>query len=265
MGRAVKEKLPGGAGFIRYPTRRTWGLAMLYSHTHRLAFAHYPKTAGSAISVWFRRTFPDAMEVDPTQPHIDVRRALGHLAGWGSWPAFGRRARRAPARATAWSGDPLAVRRVRVVGVVRSPLEMLVSLYEFWRRLETHPAPGNRLITTARTGTFRQFVEVAICRRRLPNYASFFDVDGPARSRTRLVHFGAVEAGLQHVLDEFGIPVRVQLERRNHAPVACWPLDDYRREAGPLMPQVHRRFAWYYRNEPFFSRGMTEEPVARAA
>lgn len=238
---------------------------MLYSHAHRLAFAHYPKTAGSAISAWFRRTFPDAVEVDPTEPHIDVRRALGHLAGSGSWSVFGRRSRRGAAPTTAWSGDPHAARRVRVVGVVRSPLEMLVSLYEFWRRLDTHPAPGNRLITTARTGTFRQFVQLAICRRRLPSYASFFDVDGPAWSRTRLVHFGAVEAGLQRVLDEFGIPVRVQLERRNHAPVEQWPLEDYRRAAGPVMPEVYRRFAWYYRNEAFFTRGTTGEQIARAA
>lgn len=265
MRRAVEEKLPGGAIFIRYPIRRTWGSAMLYSHAHRLAFAHYPKTAGSAISVWFRRAFPDAVEVDPGEPHIDVRRALGRLAGAGSWSAFGRRARRDTDRATAWSGDPLAARRVRFVGVVRSPLEMLVSLYEFWRRLDTHPAPGNRLITTARTGSFRQFVDMAICRRRLPNYASFFDVDGPAWSRTRLVHFGAVESGLQHVLDDLGVPVQVRLERHNHAPVERWPLEDYRREAGPVMPEVHRRFAWYYRNEPFFSRGTTAAPIARAA
>jgi len=238
---------------------------MLYSHAHRLAFAHYPKTAGSAISVWFRRTFPDAVEVDPAQPHIDVRRALGRLACTGSWSAFGRGARRDTDRAKAWSDDPLAARRVRVVGVVRSPLEMLVSLYEFWRRLETHPAPGNRLITTARTGTFRQFLDVAICRRRLPTYDSFFDVDGPAWSRTRLVHFEAVEAGVQQVLDDLEIPVRVQLEQRNRAPVERRPLDDYRREAGPFMPQVHRRFAWYYRNEALFTRGTTREQVARAA
>lgn len=238
---------------------------MLYSHAHRLAFAHYPKTAGSAISFWFRRTFPDAVEVQPEQPHIDVRRALGHLTGSASWATFGRRSRRGPAPATAWSDDPLSAHRVRVVGVVRAPLEMLVSLFEFWRRLETHPAPGNRLITTARTGTFRQFVELAICRRRLPNYASFYDVDGPAWSRTRLVHFGAVEAGLQHVLDEFGIPVRVRLERRNTAPVERWPLADYQREVAPIMPEVYRRFAWYYRNEPLLTRGVTGGEAARAA
>ncbi len=149
---------------------------MLYSPAHRLAFAHYPKTAGSAISVWFRRAFPDAVEAVPGEPHVGVRRALAALGG--TWPVIGG------LRMAHGHGGGSAAREVRIIGVVRSPFEMLVSLYEYWRRLEPHPGPGNRLIDTARTGTFRQFLQRAISGRRLPatNHSSTWAArHGPAR------------------------------------------------------------------------------------
>jgi hypothetical protein len=220
--------------------------AVLYSPAHRLAFAHYPKTAGSAISVWFRRAFPDAVEAVPGEPHVGVRRALAALGG--TWPVIGG------LRMAHGHGGGSAAREVRIIGVVRSPFEMLVSLYEYWRRLEPHPGPGNRLIDTARTGTFRQFLQRAISGRRLPRYESFFDVGGPAWARTRLIHFDAVATGLQRVLDEFGVQSEVHLEHRNRAPGRRRPLADYEAEAGPLVLQVHRRFIWYHRNQQAFVR-----------
>lgn len=229
---------------------------MLYSRAHRLAFAHYPKTAGSAISVWFRRAFPDAIEVVPGEPHVGVRRALAALGD--PWPVIGGLRGPQP-------GGRSAAREVRIIGVVRSPFEMLVSLYEYWRRLEPHPGPGNRLIDTARTGTFRQFLERAIHGRRLPRYESFFHAGGPAWARTRLIHFDAVAAGLQRVLDEFGVASDVQLEHRNRAPERRRPLADYEAEAGPLVLEVHRRFVWYHRNQQVFVRSGSDADHGRRA
>lgn len=231
---------------------------MLYSRAQHLAFAHYPKTAGSAISVWFRRAFPDAVEVVPGGPHVGVRRALAALGG--PWPAM-----RGLLRTSDGSPAVSAARQVRIVGVVRSPFEMLVSLFEYWRRLEVRPGTGNRLVDTARTGTFRQFLERAVRGRRLPRYESFFDAGGPAWSRTRLVHFDSVDVGLQQVLDEFGIDARVELERLNRGPADRPALSVYEAEAGPLVLEIHRRFLWYHRNQAIFVRGSAAGPLRRAA
>ena len=73
---------------------------MLYSLVHNIAFAHYPKTAGSAIAEWFRRSFPDACYVRPGHPHVDVRRSLAWLSGGRSLPPFERM--RYLARASNW-------------------------------------------------------------------------------------------------------------------------------------------------------------------
>lgn len=236
---------------------------MLYSALHDLAFAHYPKTAGSSVTAWFHQSFPDAVEVTPGQPHIRVREDLRQLAGRGWAGRFSRWAGRFRAADTLPLADPAAVDRVRIIGIVRPPLEMLVSLYEYWRRLETHPAPGNHLITSARCDRFRTFLGHAIRGNRVPRYERFFDVGGPAWARTRLVHFDSLEAGLRQVLAGFGIAAEVALGHRNRGPGDRLPLSHYEAEAGPLVLRVHRRFRWYHQNQGLFARGQTAVSAAR--
>jgi hypothetical protein len=53
---------------------------MLYSPAARVAFAHYPKTAGCSMTEWFQRVFPEAAHVDPDNPHVPVRASLNFSA-----------------------------------------------------------------------------------------------------------------------------------------------------------------------------------------
>ncbi len=231
---------------------------MLYSPAANVAFAHYPKTAGSAIADWFRRVFPDACYVRPGHPHVDVRRSLALLSGGRNLPPVPRL--RYLARAPKWRLpiEPQAdlPETIRIIGVVREPLEMLASLYEYWRRFDANPGPADRFVTSAWEGRFADFVGLAISRR-LPTYATFFNAGGPAWPNTRLVHFADVEEGLRRACREFGLDVTVDLPRKNAAPAGGPSLEAYARAAGGLVPHVHRHFAWYH--ETF---GHADHPAA---
>jgi hypothetical protein len=217
---------------------------MLYSLAANVAFAHYPKTAGSAIAEWFRRSFPDARYVKPGHPHVDVRRSLAWISGGRSLPPVERL--RYLTRASNWrlpiEPRPDLPRTIRIIGVVREPLEMLGSLYDYWRRGDANPNPRDRLVTAAWEGRFADFVGQAI-GGRLPSYAAFFDAGGPAWANTRLVHFSDVEEGLARVCREFGLDVVVDLPRKN-----CGSGRDRPPTAstGSLAERVDRAFAWYH-------------------
>jgi hypothetical protein len=217
---------------------------MLYSLAANVAFAHYPKTAGSAIAEWFRRSFPDARYVKPGHPHVDVRRSLAWISGGRSLPPVERL--RYLTRASNWrlpiEPRPDLPRTIRIIGVVREPLEMLGSLYDYWRRGDANPNPRDRLVTAAWEGRFADFVGQAI-GGRLPSYAAFFDAGGPAWANTRLVHFADVEEGLARVCREFGLDVVVDLPRKN-----CGSGRDRPPTAstGSLAERVDRAFAWYH-------------------
>ncbi len=220
---------------------------MLYSLAANVAFAHYPKTAGSAIAEWFRRSFPDACYVKPGHPHVDVRRSLAWLSGGRSLPRLERL--RYVARASNWRlpihPRPELPTRIRIIGVVREPLEMLASLYEYWRRGDTNPNPRDPLVTAAWEGHFDEFVRRAISGR-LPTYATFFDAGGPAWANTRLIHFDDVDDGLARACREFGLDVSVTLPQKNCGTGSANRLADYARMTGPLMSAVRRHFAWYH-------------------
>jgi len=143
---------------------------MLYSLTANIAVAHYPKTAGSAIAAWFRRRFPDARYVRPGHPHVDVRRSLAWLSGGHSLPPVARL--RYLARASNWrlpiKPRPDLPHTIRIIGVVREPLEMLVSLHDYRRRGDANPNPRDRLVTAAWEGRFADFVGQAV-GGRLPS------------------------------------------------------------------------------------------------
>jgi hypothetical protein len=232
---------------------------MLYSRAANVAFAHYPKTAGSAIAEWFRRSFPDARYVRPGRPHVNVHSSLAWLSGGRSLPPVARLWYLA--RASNWrlASEPVPdlPGTIRIIGVVRDPLETLVSLYEYWRRGEANPGPDSRFVTAAWEGRFADFVGVAV-GGGLPSYATFFDVGGPAWPNTRLVHFADVEEGLRRACREFGLDVAVNLPHKNCAPNGRHSLEAYARAAADLMPLVHRHFRWYH--ETF---GHTDHPAAR--
>jgi len=230
---------------------------MLYSHAANVAFAHYPKTAGAAIAEWFRRSFPDAEYLRPGQPHADVRRSLARLSGRRSPALLDRMrhfARAGDGRLTIEPRPGQAA--IRIIGVVREPLDVLESLYRSWRRERCNPAPGDRLVTAAWEGRFEAFVRLAIAGR-LPTYERFFDAGGPAWPNTRLLHFADVEVGLARVCREFGIPVPVGLPRtiRGHGPAGP---TEARRIPVRLEADVRRHFAWYHA-----TFGHAEHPAAR--
>ena len=233
--------------------------AMLYSLAANVAFAHYPKTAGSAIAEWFRRVFPDARYVKPGHPHVDVRRSLAWLSGGRTLPPLERL--RYLARVSNWrlaiEPRPELPVTIRIIGVVREPLEMLASLYEYWRQGDRNPNPGDPLVTAAWEGRFAGFVRQAI-DGRLPSYAAFFDAGGPAWSQTRLVHFADVEEGVARACREFGLDVAVDLPRKNCGATIARRPERYVLEAASVAADLRQHFAWYHE-----TYGHADHPAAR--
>ena len=110
---------------------------MLYSRRHGIAFAHYPKTAGHSMVKWFRATFPDAAFVkpDPIHPvsHLSVRESLDRLGIAPQSLRFLGRSGRNAVGSLARHILPFPRPPLRIIGVVREPLAMLVSLFEYWK------------------------------------------------------------------------------------------------------------------------------------
>lgn len=216
---------------------------MLYSPAAHIAFAHYPKTAGSSLTEWFRQTFPDSSHIQPGNCHMPVRTALeqlGLVGRIGARPRLMRECLRLV--------QQLAPPRVElpIIGVVREPFEMLISLYGYWRRYEFAEEPEGELIRAARTGTFRQFLALAVGEKLLANYATYFDVGGPAWATTRLIDFQSLEPGLETVCEEFGIEPPAYLGRLNANPRQGRDAGTYLAEAGALAFEVRSHFRWYY-------------------
>jgi hypothetical protein len=222
---------------------------MLYSPVAKVAFAHYPKTAGHSLVSWFQATFPDALFVEPprefTISHLPVRESLERL-GLRDVPAEPR---------TVWerylpgwlSGRPVPAGGMRIIGVVREPFEMLVSLYEYWRTYDFPSPPQPLLIRTARERPFRDFLELAVGAEPVQNYHDFFDVGGPAWPKTRLLDFHSLDAALAVTCRKLRLPrPREPLGRWNAGPRPARDLAAYQAEAGPLLDVVRHHFAWYY-------------------
>lgn len=221
---------------------------MLYSRAMNIGFAHYPKTAGHTLTQWFFEAFPDAEFVERHPRH-----GINHLPVRDSLERLGL----VPPR-TVPQGSRLArtVRRLRfgrracgtrIIGVIRDPFEMLVSLFEYWRRYDFPEEPTLQLIRCARTGTFREFLTLAVVERQLPNYHDFFDMDGPAAATTRLLAFDALERALEEVCREFRLPVPTAgLGQLNASPNRRRDLSPYMAEAGSLLADVRGHFRWYY-------------------
>jgi hypothetical protein len=236
---------------------------VLYSPSQRIAFAHYPKTAGGAVSTWFRATFPDAVEICHSDAHIPVRAALSYLTQGRSLPLRRRLSLKSSKLVPSGVGilQPSEAKTIRIFGVVRSPFDMIVSLFRWWRRPEHHSATYTPLRRAAEHDDFRQFVECAVIRRQLPRYEDFFDVGGFAWNNTSLLHFDGLEGGLQSLMSAYRIKAAVRLEHRNRATPDRASHTAYERQAGSLVPKVHAYFSWYYRNQSSFIR-VTDETAA---
>ncbi len=239
---------------------------MLYSQSMDIGFAHYPKTAGHSLTRWFREVFPDAKLVEPHPlyevNHLPVRDSLEKL---GLVPP-----RRDPSLASCHRLTRACVKLsrtlvrclpaglrasiahekpcpTRIIGVVREPFEMLVSLFEYWRSFDFAEEPTQPLILAARQDGFHRFLGMAVSDGGLATYESFFDMDGPASSNTRLLDFNALEPALFQVFREFGVSVpQAKLGLFNVGPSRQRDLQRYRTEAGSLMSEVRSHFRWYY-------------------
>ena len=234
-------------------------LRMFYSPASRIAFAHYPKTAGCSVLAWFRRAFPDAAYVEPGNCHLPVRQSLeqlGLVTPRSQQPRLVRECLRIIERIAPERCD------LQTIGVVREPFEMLISLYEYWRRFEFTEEPEAVLIQAARTGTFREFLRLAVGEKLIANYQTYFDVGGPAWSTTRLVDFQSLSPGLDAVCEEFHIEPPVALNRLNAAPRKGRDAGAYLAQAGSLVFEVRSHFRWYYEEAVHIMvRGQT--PAAR--
>lgn len=225
---------------------------MLYSRSRDVALAHYPKTAGHSLVEWFRSAFPDAVFAEPPQvydvSHLPVRESLQRL-GLVTPPApvFRNRVGRFLDRAARRLGRGGLTGRcpTRIIGVIREPFEMLVSLFEYWRAFPFAVEPEDPFIATARSDSFRDFLHLAVVRGRLWRYEAFFDAGGPAWSTTRLVDFRHLDAGLAAVCREFGIQPPEALPRRNSRFAGTRDLGHYKAAAGSLLADVDRHFGWY--------------------
>ena len=242
------------------------GDEMLYSKSMDIGFAHYPKTAGHSLTRWFREVFPDAKLVEPHPVyevnHLPVRDSLEKLGlvpprrdpSLASCHRLTRacvklsrtlvRCLPASLRASIAHEKPCPT---RIIGVVREPFEMLVSLFEYWRSFDFAEEPTQPLIRAARHDGFRRFLGMAVSDGGLATYESFFDMEGPASSNTRLLDFNALEPALLQVCREFGVSVpKAKLGLLNVGPSRQHDLQPYRLEAGTFMSEVRSHFRWYY-------------------
>jgi hypothetical protein len=221
---------------------------MLVSRTHKLAFAHYPKTAGTSLQRWFIDMCPDAELLVPENPHLGVKPSLKMLRPHSLNRELGRLTHSSlklwsPTLADRYS--PLHT-SLRIVGVIRDPFEMLVSLYNFWKLDPAVQGSTDSLVGCTQHYTFRDFIAAAVIGGRVPPYEQFFDVDGPLWHNTTLLDFESLQPALQSFCEDKGFGNAQPLPLLNRSPATGRNLDQYRDEIGPLMWEVRRYFRWYY-------------------
>jgi hypothetical protein len=240
---------------------------MLVSQSQRVAFAHYPKTAGSSLQRWFLDAFPDAALLVADNPHLPVAESLQMLRP-RRWQ---RRLHRLRSRAIKLLAPAVGTRPMaapgglRIVGAIREPFEMLVSLFEFWQREPFATPPTDPFINCARHGRFRDFLAAAVIGGRVDPYERFFDVGGPAWPETVLLDFASIEPALRTLSADLGIPRPKPLPQLNRAPAGHRDLDGFRDEAGPLLAEVRRHFRWYYEEGVYIMLRGEQPGLARAA
>ena len=106
---------------------------MLFSRSANLAYFHIHKTGGRSLRAFFRRAFPDAVEIGDWLHH-DLDQSFTLLAQGGI--------------------DP---RKVRILTTIRDPFAHVVSIYHFWRS-QSKNVPSDH-VRAARSLPFREFVD----------------------------------------------------------------------------------------------------------
>lgn len=123
---------------------------------------------------------------------------------------------------------------------------MLVSLFQYWQSYDFEQEPIQPLIVCARTGSFREFLRMAVVDRVFINYEDFLMCmvrRGPPCGSWTSIPWAA----LMTVCREFGIDVpNSKLGLLNIGPSRLRDLESYRREAGTLVSEVESHFRWYY-------------------
>jgi len=180
---------------------------MLASRTHNLTFAHYPKTAGTSLQRWFLDTCPDAKLLIPDNPHYPVRPSLVLLKPPRLERRLGQLMYRSMKLVSPTHDEqyrPLPG-FLRIVGVIRNPFDMLVSLFEFWQREPAVAGSEDAFIGCTQHHMFRDFLAAAVIGGRIPSYEEFFDVGGPLWHNMSLLDFESLQPSLQTFCDANGL------------------------------------------------------------
>lgn len=218
---------------------------MLVIPSAKLAIARFPKTAGTSLGALILESFPDARYVDPSDAHVDVAGSLCRFRHRSS-PLI-RLARRLRGRPLTICDvcvpDPLAL---RVIGVVREPFEMAVSLFEYWHScLGERDKDHSALMTAAYQGDYLGFMRlISSDISRFPTYLQFYDFGGPLWPNTALVDFAYLREGLDQAFASFGVRVdlgRLPFRNQSRRPEGHMRLREA--EAGPLASSIRQRYA----------------------
>jgi hypothetical protein len=219
---------------------------MLYSKQYGLGFLHYPKTAGASLIRWFSGQTGDAKFVDDSSvgvSHYGLRESRKLLLAQ-KLSRTPRPSLRVPNSLLGFASRHL---KVRAFGVLRDPVDMLISLYEFWGQ---HPLTFNSpfpLMRSARQDSFRVFVEMATITHPLPRYEDFFDFRGPNWSTTELAAFDHLKPGLRELCEKWSLDWEPEkLDHLNSGPGLGIPRDSYLAELGSSIELVYKHYAWYY-------------------
>jgi len=136
-------------------------------------------------------------------------------------------------------------RALRVVGVVRDPFQMAVSLFDYWHRcLTEREKDHSALMAAAYRGDYLGFMGlISSDESRFPTYLQFYDFGGPLWPATALVDFAHLREGLDQAFAAFGVRVdlgRLPLRNVSRRPEGHMRLREL--EAGPLAEAIRRRY-----------------------
>lgn len=217
---------------------------MLISASKCVAFAHFPKTAGTSLREFLMQQIPDMRPILPEgDVHMGVKEGTGLLRQ--RFALTSRLTARVRSLLTGMPREALPhPDRIYVLGVVREPFEMAISLFEYWNRVLR--VGHSSLSNAALRGDFISFLSIlAEDSSHFPTYRQFYHEGGPYWQRTVLVDFDHLHDGLNQAFDIMGIRVDMaKLPRRNTAVRVADGIRRREEEAGELAERVRSRYSW---------------------
>jgi hypothetical protein len=219
---------------------------VIYTNAHKIAFAHYPKCGGTSVTDWFRDTFEDAQFLEKERLH----KRVSHLNIRGAIDIVRSKQKNTFWRNNSDSNPPIALNELRIIGVLRDPFDMLISLYTYWKHVPFSAFGVTELpiiIQTAREETFCRFLEVAVLEKKIESYHAFFNIDGPLWHQTYLLPFENMGDALAKLCVELDLPAsKAGLKRLNINPKPDRKIHTYLYEASSLLADIERYYSWYY-------------------